>query len=272
VAAADLEASDLQFLDDSRVLAVRRVGEDRELQLVDVTTGEVGWRQPLPALSAPRVALDARGEWWRVTGMTADPLTWVVVEGPIGRNDPQERRTKVELSGLATPLVVQTSQSALGIRPTTIFGGVVAQIAGLYPDVLGTELWDLGTPAPTRLLDSAFTLDCTAPPPGEPPRYVCAAYDGTISHLWNLEPPAWKRTALGTVPGRLNRLATAGGWVVGMGRGGDWLVLDLATRTFDRLPGEAESVTVDLSLRGDFLAGVSMQRMRSVLRVYRLTR
>jgi Zn-dependent protease with chaperone function len=271
-AGPEMAADDLQFLDDSRVLAV--VSHDdggMELQIVEAATGQIAWQRALPALSAPRVGVDASTGRWRVAGWAGEPLASVVLEGAVGGGDPEERRTRLELSTSAMPMVVQTARSALGVQPILALGdGLLVRLAGVPTSVYGSELWDLGAAAPRRLLGSALRVECADPAPGEA-RFLCTADDGVVTHLWALEPPSWQPAPLGRVPGRLARPQVAGEWVVATDGSGWWLA-NLSTHAVDRLEGPPGTVALESSLRGDLLATLTFDRRRSTLRLYRLTR
>ena len=64
-----MEAEDLRFLNDLRVLALVRVPAGLELRAVSLDDAQdVSWSQALPDLRAPRLELDGALGLWRVTG------------------------------------------------------------------------------------------------------------------------------------------------------------------------------------------------------------
>ena len=77
----EIEAEDLRFLNDLRVLAMVRVPDGLELRAASLDDAQdVTWRQPLPDVRDGRLDLDTGLGLWRVIGTA--PRSGLVVDAP----------------------------------------------------------------------------------------------------------------------------------------------------------------------------------------------
>ena len=83
----EVEAEDLRFLNDLRVLALVRAPAGLELRAVSLDDAQdVSWSQALPDLRAPRLEVDGALGLWRVAGTEPGTRATVVVGGRLNED------------------------------------------------------------------------------------------------------------------------------------------------------------------------------------------
>ncbi|MEW6366299.1 MAG: M48 family metalloprotease [Acidobacteriota bacterium] len=92
----EFEAEELRFLDDRRMLVLRRRSSGTGLQVL-TWENAIEWQTNVPTFQAARLAVDAPASHWRLCGNgiraeSPDRIEMVVVEGVVGRRETSERR------------------------------------------------------------------------------------------------------------------------------------------------------------------------------------
>jgi Zn-dependent protease with chaperone function len=272
----EVEAEDLHFLNDLRVLALLRAGTGLELRAVSLDDAQdVSWTQPLPDLRGARLELDASLGVWRVTGAEPGTRATVVVAGRLNESGFEGHRwpalPAVPAAAVDLPAVAST-QGALAVRLQAETAALPSLLlAGLPPAVpLQTELWTLAEEGPRRLATSGLDLRCTPPPlPHADARFTCLAFDGRRTLLWSVDARSGALEPLASMPGRIFSLQPAAperllGWAE------DGLVgIDTARQDAARieLPADAER-PVELAPVGDSLGALATGADSAVVTVY----
>jgi hypothetical protein len=205
---AEVAAVALAFIDDQRLLAVRRAGSTLFVE----EPGAGGWRADLPAMSS--VELYADGARFRVIGQQRNH--WTLVEGSIGGAETRTRETD---------RIWNTSH--VGYRSSWIPSGdndralsVLLDYRASYPDGL-TSLWNLhphprtvlqlespGVP-PRSLIQTWAQVSCPQLPPGSV-RFNCVASERERSWLWSINVFNEKIDGSMRLPGKFERALRSG--------------------------------------------------------------
>jgi hypothetical protein len=220
------DALDVALLDDERLLALQESGSG--LALVcgrHDPAGPEEWRQALPALVTPRLAVDRAAGVWQVAGDEARSGALVRLRGDLAGHPPREDRWPAD--DLVSQWLVSAGPTALGVGYAFDEEGDLGAPAALAdaPAVWwllaglaggeGTRLLALDADGPRPLLDSQLMVQCDEPPPGAT-AFVCRAHTGDRTALWSIDPAGESRHLLGVVGGFAGppRPAAPGGFVV----------------------------------------------------------
>jgi hypothetical protein len=273
----DVEAEDLQFLNDLRVLALARAAPGLELRATSLDDAQdVSWRQALPALQAPRLEMDGALGVWRVTGTEPQNRAVLVVGGRLHQEGFEGHRWPLlPPSEAAVDLPpVASAQAALVVRLHLDPGAMPSlMLAGLSPSTpMQSQLWALGAEGPRLLATSGLELRCADPPlTHADTRFTCLAFDGRRSLLWSVDARTGHLEALSSRPGRIFALQPAPrerllGWAE------DGLVsIDPAQREALQLqlPGDAPR-PIELAPVGEWLGALAAAPDSAVVTVYHI--
>jgi Zn-dependent protease with chaperone function len=211
----EVEAEDLQFLNDLRVLTLVRVPSGLELRATSLDDAQdVSWRQALPALQAPRLEMDGALGVWRVTGTEPQNRAVLVVGGRLHQEGFEGHRWPLlPPSEAAVDLPpVASAQAALVVRLHVDPGAMPSLIlAGLAPSTpMQSQLWALGAEGSRLLATSGLELRCVDPPlTHADARFTCLAFDGRRTLLWSVDARTGHLEALSSRPGRVFALQPA---------------------------------------------------------------
>jgi hypothetical protein len=209
----EVEAEDLRFLNDLRVLALVRVPAGLELRAVSLDDAQdVSWSQAIPDVRGPRLELDTGLGLWRVSGMDAESRAAVVIVGRINEDGFEARRWPLlDPGGGAALPPVASAQAALAVRLQMDGAAWPAlALAGGTPVPLRSELWALGPEGARLLGTSGLELRCAEPPiEHADPTFVCVAWDGRRTLFWTVNAKTGGLTPIGSFDGRIEALLPA---------------------------------------------------------------
>jgi Zn-dependent protease with chaperone function len=275
-----VEAVDLRFLADDRLLVLTRAGPGAVLRVVRADGGAPDpWRRELPGLVAWDLLADAAGGAWRVAGYDPGGRALVVVAGTVGRDDTVERRWTIPepedledpgyLAGRRVLLERRASRPPL---PAPI-GWLLGRLGLGDRGAMQWEVWRHDAGGDRRLLASALHFAC------DPPRlpaeaFTCLAYDrGVRTLVWALDAETGALSPLGVLPaGVLTATALGpGGRVAARTLQGEILLLEPASRDAVRfaLPGGSGRVT-GLALEDGGLGVLARHGGGSTITVYEI--
>lgn len=274
----EIEAEDVRFLNDLRVLALVRMPAGLELRAVSLDDAQdVSWRQALPDLRAPRLDLDVALGRWRVGGMDPDGRATVVIGGRLNEGGFEGHRwALLPDSGTGAPLPPVASQrAALAIRVEVESGAVPALMLTGAPSLpMRSELWTLGSDAPRLVAISGLPLRCVDPPIDHADaRFTCLAFDGRRTLLWTVDARAGHLDPVASLPGRVFALQPAPhGRLLGWAEEGI-VEIDLARGEALqlRLPSAAERPS-ELAPVGESLGTLAATHGGAVVTVYQVDR
>ena len=203
----EVEAEDLRFLNDLRVLALVRTPAGLELRAVSLDDAQdVSWSQALPDLRAPRLDLDGALGRWRVTGTDPGGRAVTVLGGNLNQDGYAGRRWTLlpAEAGAALPPVA-SQHAALAVRMHLEPGALPPLLlAGPVSIPLRSELWALGPETPRLLATSGLDLRCADPPLDHADAtFTCAAFDGLRTLLWSVDADAGRLEPQASLRGRV---------------------------------------------------------------------
>jgi Zn-dependent protease with chaperone function len=204
-----VSAVELLWIDESSLLALRQdSGGKPRLERLD-TAGATTWRLDLPALTGPRLSVEAGGGLWQILGYGAGQAGAVRWRGTVGDG----RYTTSALhapSGAGVSLAASVSNdAAFAVRldlPTRSY-----PLPALWVPFAGTprfhsELWRIDSSAPVRLGRIGGMLQCQ-PLLGTEPELLCFSTDGAARSLWSVNASRGLVQPIGRVNGYLIRSA-----------------------------------------------------------------
>jgi hypothetical protein len=275
-----VEAVDLRFLADDRLLVLARAGPGAVLRVVRADGGAPDpWRRALPGLVARDLLVDAASGAWRVAGYDPGGRALVVVAGTVGRDDADERRWTIPepedledpgyLAGRRVLLERRASRRPL---PAPV-GWLLGRLGLGDRGAMQWEVWRLDAGGDRRLLASALHFAC------DPPRlpaevFTCLASDrGARTLVWALDAESGALSPLGVLPaGVITATALGpGGRVAARTLQGEILLLEPASRDAVRLalPGGSRRVS-GLALEDGGLGVLAARGDRSTVTVYEI--
>lgn len=204
----EVEAEDLRFLNDLRVLALVRVPPGLELRAMSLDDAQdVSWSQALPDLRAPRLELDSGLGLWRVTGTEPGGRAVMVVGGRLNEDGFAGHRWPLlppSDAGAVLPPVA-SQHAALAVRVYLEPGAMPALMLGSAPSVpLRSELWALGTDGPRLIASSGLEVRCADPPLDHPDAtFTCMVFDGRRTLLWSVDARSGRLDPKASLPGRI---------------------------------------------------------------------
>jgi len=187
----ELAADDLAFLDDERLVVLRR--EDNRLQLALINrsgSAAPAWRVTLPDMTAAHVTISpATGAWTVIGGEPESESTVVAVAGVVGHPETRSKRWELAsesdqrsawaVTGLETAFEVR-----LRLRSDWYWRWPLLPI--LLPTLLGHvpydfEIWRRGPDGDRRLASAASVIRCSA---AAEQTVVCLGYGKTERVVW----------------------------------------------------------------------------------------
>ena len=274
----EIEAEDVRFLNDLRVLALVQVPAGLELRAVSLDDArDVSWSQALPDVRAPRLEVDTGIGLWRVTGMEPDGRATVVIGGRLNEGGfAGHRWALLPESDTGAPLPpVASERAALVVRVHLETGAMPALMPAPAPWVpLRSEVWALAPGTPRLVATSGLDLRCVDPPIDHADtKFVCLAHDGRRTVLWTVDARSGHLDPMASLPGRIFALQPApGGKLLGWAEEG-LVQVDVARGEAVRLqlPPAAERPT-ELSPAGDSLGALALTPGGAVVTVYQVGR
>jgi hypothetical protein len=275
----EVEAADLRFLNDLRVLALVHAGAGLELRAMSLDdVQDVSWRQTLPDLAGPRLELEGALGEWRVTGTAPDGRAAVVLGGRLNETGFTERRWPLlpaAEAGVDLPPVV-SAQGGLAVRlhveasalPALMWAGVPTGLP------MQSELWALGADGPRRIAVSGLEVRCADPPVvhGDA-RFACLSFDGRQTLLWSVDARTGSLEPLAALPERIFTLQPApqGRWLGWAESGLVWIDARAREAAAVQLPADAARPT-ELSPLGESLGALALAPDGAVVTLYHVGR
>jgi Zn-dependent protease with chaperone function len=241
-----VEAHELRFADDERILMLSAPDADRslELRLAPIQAPDTPvWTRGVPAMLAPALVVDGANRW-RLTGAAPARDAAVLLEGAIDEADVTQTRFALPERGSLAMAVsadggvtLEYRYGGLGLAPLLPIVGALTGATPTVPSLI-TRLTHEG---PRPLAETGLHVQC--PSPSGDGRIFCLAFDGSRTVIFGLEAEAGRFHALGALDGRL--------LVLGVGRGGRlaaWtdagrtVLLETDTRRVRPLPFEVTSL------------------------------
>jgi Zn-dependent protease with chaperone function len=209
----EVDAEDVRFLNDLRVLALVRQPAGLELRAVSLDDAQdVTWRLALPDVRGARLELDTALGLWRVTGTEPDGRAALVVGGRLNEDTFEGHRWPVPpASGGAAPLPPVASQhAALAVRVHVETGAMPVVVLATAAVPLRSEVWALSPEAPRLLATSGLDVRCVDPPiDHSDAKFTCLAYEGRKTLLWTVDARAGHLDPVASLPGRIFALQPA---------------------------------------------------------------
>jgi Zn-dependent protease with chaperone function len=182
----ELIADDLAFLDDERLVVVRR--EDKSLRLALVSgrgSGQPAWQLTLPDIRAARLMVSPATGAWTVIGSEAEPEpATVAAAGVVGREEVRLKRWTPVGSDESSMWAVTGPETAFEVR--TRVRGDSHSVWPLWPALLGglpfhSEVWRRGPDGDLRVAAASGLIHCM-PPLSE--GLVCLGHGTTARAAW----------------------------------------------------------------------------------------
>ena len=215
-----IEADDVTFVDDHRVLVLVARDGAAQLREVEIASPGVAWRQAVPDIFFPRLTYQSRSNRWTMIGRDAGGRL-VRASGTVGGDDmrrtawpmPPERSGWLEdFAARDGALLVFESQTEAGLlRPTRLLAGAT----WLTRTRNHSRVWRLRDSASSVVARSVLETSCANDALGDD-RLVCAAFDGAHTRIVALDPDTGSVTALAMMTGRFRPdSVSAEGWLTG---------------------------------------------------------
>jgi Zn-dependent protease with chaperone function len=240
--AASLEALDLAFLDDRSVVRLLARGDGLTLETLRLgSSPEPLAEVSLPSLTMPRLAIDASGSSWEVTGTDAYRSTGMRLSGSFGSPDHHTAQWDVGTSenSYLSAMTMNAAPAAVAVMGRIDFDGpaILATYLGPfggYTPVSEISLVEETGPSPIAL--TTMNVQCLRSAVGQT-RFFCSTYDPEgVTRLWSIDWKARRLDAVGTLPGVFHSAVPASpGRALFVGFNGDPLWFDDNDRQVRRL-------------------------------------
>ena len=270
---AEVAADDLAFLDDERLLVVRR--EDKTLRLLLIEGGpsaEPAWRLALPDMWGARLWVSPSTGAWTIVGSAPESESDVVaVTGLVGREQIRVKRWTFPESKVGSAWVVTGPDTALEVR--THVRGDWYWHWPLLPGLLGglpfdSEIWHRGPEGEHRVAGAAGAIRCMHP---TAEGVVCLGYGATPRVAWVFRPGAPVPEPPAILPASTWRVGLFQNRLLGMTAANTVLVLDRDGQRGVQLKLSQESErSVDALLVGGRLVVLSSRVPGTAVSVYAL--
>ena len=191
-----VEAGDVAFVDDTRLLALTVLAEGTELRLEDAESGSVVRADTLPAMSDPQLWLDRGGGRWSVTGADMEETALVRADGAVGGGDIRVTRLPSEGANIVTLVHRDAVSIAVPRREATMLRGPLLLLAGSVP--FRSEMWRLDSTGRRVTAEIAGWPTCAHGTIAD--EAVCVSAEGRRSALWHLG-ASGSAERLGTISG-----------------------------------------------------------------------
>jgi hypothetical protein len=241
-----VEAEDLAFLDDTRVLALVRFGSGLELRLVDVTgPTEIRWRRALPDVEDPRLTLDPPTQAWCVIGRDprSDQITGMF--GAVGQEKILTEHWRIPGGGPGNGEFTYVGPAKVAFAWNINAAGRSASWLSLLPGSMGRwELWRLDEKEARRVGASSLPIGCLQAGWNDE-TLICFSSQRGRTEFRLVHAATTEIRAAGSIPGWVRGTGVASGGRFSMWTGGAILLVDLPAGTARRLTlpsGHASSV------------------------------
>jgi heat shock protein HtpX len=258
-----LEATDVQFLDDTRIVVLTSTDRDATLRTERVEGGADGWSVTLDLQDVYKLIVDTASGQWVVSAQRGDDP--VLVRGGVGHTD-------VTRTVLASDVVladddhryiewhIEGVPHAVGTAERYVF----------YSDMVLAEMWRavlpsslrftkdtavvVGTTTPRVVAATALDVRCFDSSPAVD-GVLCVAGDGRRTHVWRVHGGTGGADVIGWFDGTpwVQSRSADDRLVMSSGRC-RWRVLDVATKTIATLQFPTQTCPTEVALSGGHVA------------------
>ena len=269
----ELDADEAGFVDETRLLLLERRKTSAVLRLIDMDqhNREV-WSRQIPLWSG-RLSFSRRSQRWQVLGWNeAGDLAGV--DGRIGVDSVREQAWKtpgtetdeIEPLAVSNGTLIAVENRFVGGLPTGALQLWAAAMMRSTPRSQ-SELWTIGPQGRRPLTISRLPFDCRKPSLDEP--VICAAFDGTQTGFFAIEPGTGRPAAQGSVGGHFYLHGDADrGWLAGW-LGGRLVLINPSARAAIRIPSRQGTIDHIAAVGDTVIGSVSSRLHASTVRVYR---
>jgi Zn-dependent protease with chaperone function len=271
-ALTDFTADDAVFVDEDRVLLLERQPHASVLHLVDFGTGAHDvWSLTVP-LRWGDLSIDRSSERWRLLGWDAAGNI-ASAEGRLGDDtvrqahwnapaDSDDVDTLAVSGGVVFALESHPLHSFIESEPLSRWVPFLRPGFRMEP-----RLWRVGDSGRWVFATSRIDLTCRSSLSMDEPA-TCAAFDGTRTRFFTVDPRVQQLTALASIAGRFTLRGNSDrGWIAGW-----WdrapALLRPATREAMRMPARAGERPYQLAIGDTAIGAASWNKSQSTVRVY----
>jgi heat shock protein HtpX len=255
----DFAADEAVFVDRGRLLLLERHRTTAALRLVDLESGNREIWSRRVRIWAGALSISRLSNTWRLLGMNESGNLSSVV-GRIGEDTASEEQWKSPGTGMShvVPLAVSNGELlAVETRyasslPTT---GLQLWAAAMTQSAPHSEsqLWMIGRHGRTPFSTSRLSFDCRMTSLDEP--VTCAAFDGTRTGFFEIDPDTRRTTAAASLSGRFSLHGDADrGWLAGW-LDGCLVVINPSARQGIRMTGADRRAVAHTAAMSDTLMG-----------------
>jgi hypothetical protein len=239
-----VDALEIAFLDDHRLLALVGTPAGAELREIDVADrSRAGWHLAVPYLVQPHLAVERGSKTFRLVGKETRLRAYVRISGCVGEDALTQDRWTTPAGFPFTFYEWFATDGrralALGMRMPKTTGIVPPWIFALLdPSMLYRhELWTVGGgAAPKRLASGSLTLSCAQPEFGARSVF-CTTMEEQRTRLFAVSPSDDSVTPIATLPHVfMGAQAAVFGSQLAAASGGEVLLLDLGSSKGRVLP------------------------------------
>jgi hypothetical protein len=271
---ATIEADDAIFVAEGALLVLHHDRDGSIVRLVDLAQGARNvWSHHLD-LSATRLSFDAVSGSWRVVGWGADDTDLVSVSGTLGSDTVNEARWKTPTRrGSYIQALTVADRHLLALETTygrpLLSQTTLPQLASWMPRRRASyRLWSLG-PDAVSFGESHLVVNCPAGSSDREPA-VCAAYDGSRTGFFTIDPISRRTMALATIEGRSYMDSDAGyGWLAGWWNGSS-ILIRAAKREAIRVVPRSGDAPYALGIGQTVVAAATTREHGARIRLYSL--
>ncbi|MGE5815372.1 MAG: hypothetical protein ACM36C_12865, partial [Acidobacteriota bacterium] len=272
---APLQADDVAFVDDERVLVLINGREDLEIRALAVASPtEVLWRQRLPRLAGARLSFNVSDSTWRVLGWTRSREV-VRLQAGLGAVAFDETRwARRSADGGYISAVAASADHAVLVESRYDFGILPRpglRFWAILPFTLPkteSRFWSLATGGAEQAQASRFGAQCV--PGGASDRLVCSVFDGTFTRVVTINPSGQIAPAASFTGRFFCRQSAGDDWVTGWWESTP-LALRLSTGRSVQIAGQRGDWIADIASDNRAAATIGYEGTGSVVRIYSLT-
>lgn len=243
---ATVNANDVLFVDDQRLLTLGVEGADSVLRELTLPSRAVVWEQRIQNLQVARLSYRAASDHWLVTGMSFDGHL-VAVEARAGSTDLQRREWSIiDQNGWPDAWAVDGDGVLVAHRQFDVEGLSWTMLFML--DHLQTRLTRITSNGTSKIAASQLDTSCSDRA-FDAARLVCLAFDGTRTHLLAVDTTGDPQP-IGSLSGHfVSYRPMRDGWLSGWLTSGRWT--NSTQLAVDVVSGRA--ITIPRDLRADEL-------------------
>lgn len=269
---APINANDVLFLDDDRLLTLVVDRTNAVVREVSLPTGTVAWEQQVSNVHVPRLSYRASTHRWMVTGMSLEGHL-VAVEANVGSAEMQRREWNMaDQAGWPDAWAIDGDSVLVAHRQFDLNGLSWTMLFML--DQMQTRLTRIAPNGTSKIAASQLDTSCSDRA-FDAARLVCLAFDGTRTHLLAVD-SSGDPQPIGSLSGHfVSYRPTRDGWMSGWLSSGRWvnsaqqLAVDVVNGRAIAIPRDlrADELTVAAGVAG-VLAHTGMATTR--VRLFRL--